>query len=188
MQFIIKKSTITIHGQNNRIILNDMSQLNNIKIIIYGNNNIINIGKFCYLQGCTLWCEDDNNVVILSEHTYIHNNTEIAVTEGKKCILGKDCLLSSDIKIRTGDSHTIYDIRTQKRVNEAKDIIIGDHVWIGNKVIILKGTKIAKNCIVATGAILTNQYNDENCCIGGIPARVIKKNINWNADRNNDER
>ncbi|MBP2659028.1 MAG: hypothetical protein H6Q69_2060 [Firmicutes bacterium] len=39
-------------------------------------------------------------------------------------------MFSHDVHIRNGDSHSIIDLQTKKRINFSKDIIIGDHVWI----------------------------------------------------------
>ena len=44
--------------------------------------------------------------------------------------------------------------------------------WIGSGVTILDGTKIGNNTVIAAGAVVSGEYED-NCILGGIPARMI---------------
>jgi acetyltransferase-like isoleucine patch superfamily enzyme len=50
-----------------------------------------------------------------------------------------------------GDSHSILNLETGKRVNWAKDIQIGRHVWLGAKTKILGGAEIGENAIIGIG-------------------------------------
>lgn len=83
---------------------------------------------------------------------------------------------------RTGDSHSIVNLLGD-RINASKDIVISNHVWIGHKVHINKGVKIKEDSIVATGAIVTSPIEEANVIIGGVPAKIIKRNINWDKNR-----
>lgn len=71
-----------------------------------------------------------------------------------------------------------------KRINPSKDVNIGDHVWIGNKTIILKGSEIADDSIVGSGAVVSGKYTDNNVVIAGNPAKIIKRDITWKYERN----
>ena len=53
-------------------------------------------------------------------------------------------------------------------------IHVGKNCWIGSKVTILDGVKIGDNCVIAAGAVVTKSMPD-NCVIGGVPAKVIKR-------------
>ena len=57
-------------------------------------------------------------------------------------------------------------------------ISIGNHVWIGINVTILKGVKIGDGAIIAAGAVVTRDV-PERCLAAGVPARVIKNNVSW---------
>jgi acetyltransferase-like isoleucine patch superfamily enzyme len=92
-------------------------------------------------------------------------------------------LFAYDIDIRTGDSHSIIDTITNERVNHARDVIIGNHVWVAAHVSILKGSYISDNSVIATRALVTKRFEVPNILIGGIPARKIKSNINWDRKR-----
>lgn len=57
-----------------------------------------------------------------------------------------------------------------------KGIKIGKDCWVGAKATILDGSIIGNGCIVAAGAVVTGEFPD-NCIIGGVPAKIIKRRI-----------
>lgn len=128
------------------------------------------------------WIEDDGNEITIGENTSIYGNTHLACIEGTKITIGNNCLFSSEIVFRTGDSHSILNLKGE-RINQSKNITIKDHVWIGNGVAVNKGVVIAENTIVGTKSVVTKAFDDQNVSIAGNPARIIKKNVNWDIDR-----
>ncbi|CAA9203656.1 Polysialic acid O-acetyltransferase [Flavobacterium bizetiae] len=91
-------------------------------------------------------------------------------------------MLSSGIRILTGDSHSIIDLNSETRINYASNVKIGSHVWIGLDSLILKGVEIGKDSIVGSKSILTKKYGS-NVIIAGSPAKIIKENITWDRER-----
>lgn len=61
---------------------------------------------------------------------------------------------------------------------QSAPIVIGNHVWIGLNVTILKGVTIGDGCMVAAGAVVTKSF-PPNYLIGGVPAKIIKEDILW---------
>lgn len=55
---------------------------------------------------------------------------------------------------------------------KAEPIHIGSGTWLGAQSSITAGVSIGKSCLVATGAIVTKSFDDNNI-IGGVPAKVI---------------
>jgi len=171
-----------IIGNNNRIEIGKETRIENLIFYIYGNNHSFLVGNNCYIKGGSAWYEDEGGSIIIGNNTTIEN-AHLALTEYKtKIIIGNDCMFSSGIDFRTGDSHSIIEMNTKKRINYAKDIIVMDHVWIGADVKVLKGVTIHKESIIATGSIVTSDI-PENCIGGGIPAKVLKSNVNWLRER-----
>lgn len=64
-------------------------------------------------------------------------------------------------------------------INFAQSIEIGKHVWVGKDVKIGKNTKIPDNSIVGWGSIVTKVFNEPNIILAGIPAKIVKRGINW---------
>jgi len=91
-------------------------------------------------------------------------------------------MFSQHIQIRTGDAHSIIDEQTGRRINHARSVNIGAHVWIGADSKILKGSAIGENAIVAIGSIVTGAV-EPGSIVGGAPARVLKRGVTWRRER-----
>ena len=178
-----KGSRILFKGKSNKVSLGGLepSTSSNCHINIYGSNNLVIIEEGVGLKDLTIYVGGDNNQVYIKKKTMIAGKTELAVMEGTKIVVGEGSLFSANITFRAGDSHSVLDSETGERINPSKDIIVGNHVWVGNTVIVTKGTTIGSNSVVATGSVLTGKEFPENCAIGGNPAKVIKLGINWKA-------
>jgi acetyltransferase-like isoleucine patch superfamily enzyme len=53
-------------------------------------------------------------------------------------------------------------------------IELGDDIWIGANVTILKGVKIGSGCLIATGSVVTSGEYPARSILAGNPARVVK--------------
>ena len=62
--------------------------------------------------------------------------------------------------------------------NHPKDIILGNHVWIGKNATILKGVTIGHDSIIAMGSVVTKSC-EPNSIRAGNPAKVVKTDITW---------
>lgn len=175
---LLYKICIQVKGKNNYIHIDSGARIKKCKIYISGNNNHIYIGKNCYLNEVELHMEKNNNEIHIKDNVVFYGNSLLAALEGKKIEIGEESLFSSNIVIRTGDSHIIYN-QQRERINHPKDIIIGRHVWMGANIICLKGTEIANDCVVGAGSVLTKKYIDSHSCIAGNPAKIVKEDIEW---------
>ena len=173
---------ICIKGNNNTIIIDEHAIINNSLIKILGNNNMLHFKKKSYIEGATLHIEDNRCSIVIGDNTFI-GSSHLAVTENESTIIiGNNCMLSSNINLRTGDSHSIIDTKLNLRINPAQNIFIGDHCWIGEGAKILKGVILENDVIVATGAIVSKSF-PSNVLIGGIPAKVLRDNVTWDKNR-----
>lgn len=182
----VLNTVIDVDGNNNRIEIGGLSTLNNVTIFVRGDNHTIKIGESVVfnLSGC-LWVEDSGGVLEIGRESTFEQ-VHLAVTEpGARLIIGKDCMVANDVDLRTGDSHSIIDATTGKRINQAKDVTIGDHVWIGSHVSILKGANVAPNSIVGTRSLVTRAFTEPGVVLGGIPAKVLRTKVNWRRPRIN---
>ncbi|MGD9660037.1 MAG: acyltransferase [Porticoccaceae bacterium] len=88
--------------------------------------------------------------------------------------IGDDCLIAERVTIRDQD-HRIHGdpaIPIRSAGMESAPIKIGNDVWIGAGVVILKGTTIGDGAVVAANAVV-NRNVAENEIVGGVPARRI---------------
>lgn len=98
------------------------------------------------------------------------NDCELYCTE--RIEIGEDVIFGPGVILRDSDSHQIVG------TNSTSPIIIGDHVWVGTRAIILKGVTIGNGAIIAAGTVVTKDVPN-NCLVAGNPARIIKDNIVW---------
>jgi acetyltransferase-like isoleucine patch superfamily enzyme len=174
---------LDIFGNNNTIVIGPGSHFNNVCFHIRGSGHRIEFGPNCRVsRGGNFWFEDDGSALQVGGNTSMVE-VHIAVTEtDSKVTVGKDCMFANDIDIRTGDSHSIIEPASGRRLNQPADVIIEDHVWVAPHVVILKGVHIGKNSVVATGAVVTKSCG-EGMILGGNPASELKSGISWKRER-----
>lgn len=183
----LNKVTFDIEGDRNKILVNSGTTINRVSFYVRGTNHKIVIGSnCCFYQGGAIWIEDSECLLVIGDNTSIEE-AHIALTEpGSSIEIGNDCMFAYDIDIRCGDSHSIIDLSTGKRINYAKDIRINDHVWLAAHTRILKGVTIGANSVVATGSVVTKDISS-NSIAAGVPAKVVKTNISWERQRTYDQ-
>ncbi len=103
---------------------------------------------------------------------------ESTIVCAKEIRFGRDCLLAWDILVMDTDEHPLYN-NENVRINPDKTILVGDHVWIGCKCVLLKGAEVPDNTVVAAGTLLTSSFSGEHQVIGGNPPTVLKHDIRW---------
>ena len=145
---------------------------------------MIEIGNYCTIgKGCSFWIEGNNSSLKIGAHTSMTQIVHINVQEDNMSIeLGKDCMLSNNIIIRSSDSHPIYVIESGKRINSAKPVQIGNHVWIAPKTTIAKGSVIGDGSIIGSNTLVTKEIPANSLAVG-MPARVVKTNVKWTRER-----
>ena len=174
---------IEVSGSGNLIEIHDRAVLRNCSIYVSGNNNVIRIGADAHVFCGEFWVEDDTNKIEIGPHSNLCGKVYLACIEGTSLSIGKDCLLSSEIVLRTGDPHSLINLDTGLRINHSSDIVIGDHVWIGHRVLATKGVSIAEGCAIGTGSVVTKSIDEHNIVLAGVPATVVKRNVSWDARR-----
>jgi acetyltransferase-like isoleucine patch superfamily enzyme len=112
------------------------------------------------------------NAVLNLGSGYINRNVRIRCYE--KISIGENVAISENVTIWDSDAHQIIGSTS----STTKPINIGNHVWIGNNVTILKGVTIGDGAVIAAGSVV-NKDIPENCLAGGVPAKIIKTNVNW---------
>lgn len=179
---LLKKTNIRISGTNNTVVIGEFARLNGASIYINGSFNHITIGDWSYLGGTDLFIEDDGGSIVIGPRTKFLGETHLAVIEGTSINIGEDCLFSSDIQMRTGDSHSVLDMEG-RRINASEDIVLGDHVWVGTKAFLNKGASVASHSIIGACAVVTKAFEEPHCAIAGVPAKVVKRDVDWSIRR-----
>ncbi|PAF43673.1 acyltransferase [Helicobacter sp. 11S02629-2] len=129
-------------------------------------------------------CPVKNCIVSVGEDSGAFEVEILLLEDDSEVTIGKDCMLSSGIKLSCTDTHSILD-KEGSLLNVGKFIRLGDHIWVGADVKILKNVSIASGCVVGTGSVVAKSFDMPNCVIAGNPARVVKTDISWDVKRPN---
>lgn len=179
----LERCTIRIKGSNNQLVFEPGCSVQDCEIEVIGDNHILHIGENVVLTQSLLWFEDHHCQIKIGAGTTMQRFGHIAVTEPyRKIEVGKNCMFSFSVDIRNGDSHTIFDTETGKRVNWAKNIRIADHVWLGAHTQVLGGAEIGENSIIGIRAMVNGKIGSNSIAVGS-PARAIKSGYNWDSRR-----
>ena len=180
----LSRVEFNIQGHHNVIIIHQGVKFAPLSFNLYGDHHKIVIGEGCQFNGpSAIWAEDQSCFISIGAASTFEGVHFSATEPGSKLLIGNDCMFSYDIDIRTGDSHSLVSAETGLRYNYAKDIQIGDHVWIASHCILTKGVQIPSNCVVATGSMVNRAFSEENTVIAGRPAQVVRRKINWLRER-----
>lgn len=174
IQFKGSNSTVILHKpfkfrrskfilkNNCRIEIMEHSEIRKLRTTDMHNFSELKIGKNFYCGSCKIYLHDEPH---------------------KQITIGDDCIFSTDILLRTSDAHAILNTHNITQ-NKPQNIIIQNNVWIGMNVLILKGSIIPDNSIVAAGSVYTRktyQPKEDEEIIGlngrvfmGNPAKCVK--------------
>ena len=156
----ISDSSINIHGDNNKIFLSDGVILQTAKLIIRGNNCSILIGKNSTFGGVRF----------------------VNVGAGCEIVVGEDCLFADQVELWASDTHPIYNEK-HVIINAEKPIRIGNNVWVGSRVVILKGVVVGDGSILGMGAVVTRDVPANVISVGN-PNQTIKEGVSWSLHPN----
>jgi carbonic anhydrase/acetyltransferase-like protein (isoleucine patch superfamily) len=129
-------------------------------------------GRFLVGRGCRV--DIGPGAVCEFGSGYINVNSKIVISHGLK--VGKDVSIAWDCEFLDDDFHQLcWDGKEERDPG----IEIGNHVWIGSGVTILKGVKIGDNNVIGAGTVVTKPFTEQNVLIAGNPARIVKRGIAW---------
>jgi acetyltransferase-like isoleucine patch superfamily enzyme len=126
-------------------------------------------GDFKLYQGASVYVAP-NAKLVFKGNGYINSNSTLNCFQSIE--IGVDCGIADNVYIADSDNHNIDGRKS------TSPIVIKDHVWIGKNAIILKGVTIGEGAAVAAGAVVTKNV-PAHCLVAGVPAKVIRENIEW---------
>lgn len=135
-------------------------------------NARMHIGAYTRINSDSCIIVWHNAVLDFGTNVFMHEHTHI--TCGESIHIGSNTIIARDVVIRDYDAHHL----STPGYRISKPIHIGEHVWIGNRVMILKGVTIGDNAVIAAGSVVTKDV-PPNCVAAGCPAKVIRENVSW---------
>lgn len=114
--------------------------------------------------------------------------TDPVIKIGKRCVIGRGSHLIGHWSIELGDdiqtgpyvyitdqNHGYEDPFTPIGLQPTKEapVRIGSGSWLGTSCVILPGTELGQNCVVAAGAVVRGRFPD-HCVVAGVPAKIVR--------------
>lgn len=195
--------TIEDRGSNNIIDIDPRYQHDQAgRVYINGNNNYIKIGLGCVSdKDMHVVLESDckfdigDNVRLSMANIYLGPGCSLAIghrsgftglvhltaVEAQGIVIGTDCSIAAGVSMMTSDFHSLLDAATGTRINPARSIRVGNHVWIANQANLLKGATIGDDAVIGAHAVVTRAV-PTRCVAAGNPARIVRENVSWRYD------
>lgn len=169
----------SICGDGRVIIGASWTKVNPFKTLFVMNENsrlIVN-GRFEIYANSSLYVNENATLTLGSGYF----NTGLNMSVFESVTIGEKVYISENVTIRDSDDHrlTSWEESEVQTKGMTAPITIEDNVWIGMNATILKGVTIGTGSVVAAGAIVTKDV-PPHCLVAGVPAKVIRTNIQWN--------
>ncbi len=179
-----KNVKIRFRGENACVIFSEVNIKKSFENTFFelNSNCKVNIGSVHHYKAKNLFVYMDDNSELKIGDNFNCAGCSFFIGTNSKIKIGKDCMFSRDITLRTTDFHPIYSLETDKLLNEQKSITIGSHVWLSEGVKILKGVTLANNMIAGCESVITKSILEPNVIIAGTPAAIVKRNTYWKRD------
>lgn len=101
------------------------------------------------------------------------------LTPGVGVRVGNDCLFASGISLRGSSHHGLWDLETGALLNPEVGIEIGDHVWLGDQVVVLNKARVPGGSVVAARSIVNKAFTETHSILAGSPASVRRTGVDW---------
>lgn len=170
---------IKFAGRNNRLFVADPVRIGRLFIDFDCDNGLVEIGES---KGVPAFLANirvgQDATVRIGRNVSTTAVVAMSAAEGATITIGDDVMFASENQVRADDGHPIFDVRTGKRVNVSRSIVIGNHVWIGHSAAVLGGASIGDGTVVGMGSIVTRPLPN-NVVAAGVPARVVRRDTAW---------
>ena len=146
------------------------------RILLGKDSKLVFRGHAVIAQGTVIRC-DNGATISFGDNFYCNCNCYFRST--KSITFGNDCLIGWNVVMNTSDGHKVW--HDGEEVQKEGSITIGNHVWMTANCNLLKNVVVPNDSIIANNALVNKSFTQSHCLIGGLPARIIKTNIDWQA-------
>lgn len=171
----VSHCSFNVKGANNKIVIKNNADIVYCNISIFGDYNLI---VFDGNKGIVnLINRGNNNVASIGKDTSMESAYMVSMGKNNSIEIGSGCMFSGDVEIWNTDSHLITD-ENGNALNPSKPVKIGNRVWVGKHVKILKGASIGDDSVLGMNAVITHDV-PANSIAAGNPAKTVKKGVKW---------
>lgn len=179
---VLKKSGIRFFGKNNTIRL-QKTDMYNTTVFLRGNGHALIVDENAKIYNTHIKIIGNGNTVHIGAGSSFGGGEIICGGNGITITVGKNCVFAEGVDIWSTDTHSVT--HDGQLVNVPKSIRIGDHVWTGKDVAILKGVTIGDGAVIGMRSLVTHDLGENTLSLGS-PAKTIRENIDWSLNNPNN--
>ena len=131
----------------------------------------ITIGERVLIYGSAVRCElvaNPGGTIEIGDGVFLNSGVSISAHQLVK--IGNGCQIGNYSLLMDNDYHRVGNLR---EAGVSKPIILGNDVWLGAHVIVLKGVTIGDGAVIGAGSVVTRDVPPRSVAVGS-PARVVK--------------
>lgn len=139
-----------------------------LRLISWGR---VTVGDKLLLMGTLVPCElvaQPGGELEIGDNVFINYGVSISAHQrvhiGNRCQIGNWSILMDNDYHATTDAH---------KPSASAPIILEDEVWLGARVIVLKGVTIGHGAVIGAGSVVTRDVPPRTLAVGA-PARVVR--------------
>ena len=112
------------------------------------------------------------NMLVIRAGTYINRYTILDASE--QLVIGENCMIGPHCYLTDHDHGRVPGELFAGQPLVGKPVRVGNNVWLGAGVIVLKGVTIGDNAVVGAGAVVTKDVS-AGAVVAGVPARSLRE-------------
>jgi len=135
----------------------------------------IRVGRSLLMLGGTAPCElttHDGGRLEIGDRVFV--NYGASISAHRLVQIGNDCKIGQHAIILDCDYHDIDHPLHDGGHGQARSVLLEEGVWLGARVIVLKGVTIGKGSVIAAGSVVTRNV-PAGVLAAGVPARVVRR-------------
>lgn len=163
--------TLIIRGKPGNIIIGDNFSCLGFLVLNNRENGRIEIGENVFFDKSVELCAAMDAVLKVDDSAAIC--ARFICNAGANVYIGKMTVIASNCNINASERLRKKGIFMKHQEYMHAPITIGEDVWIGSNVSVLKGIKIGNGAIIGANAVVTSDI-ESNGIAAGVPAKIIK--------------
>ncbi|MBL0727344.1 acyltransferase [Piscinibacter sp. HJYY11] len=169
------RGRIAVVGEGRRSInLLTPTQFKGLGRIVLSTTTVFGVPRSPGSYGCSYVESRTPESLIQIGAGTVFNNRAFILSEGASVTFGERVLVGPELHVADSNSHQLeLGLRAQPDAKPLP-VVIGDDVFIGSRVTILKGARIGRGCVISAGTVVTPNFEaPEMSIVAGNPCRIV---------------
>ncbi len=141
---------------------------------------VVFVGPISIFAGTYVMVSTNGTLKLGTKNTFIGSNSTIICFDN--VVIGDNVGMAWNTQIYDSNFHYTRTVGESSGVSKlTSPVVIGDNCWIGNNSTFTRGCRLPDNSIVCNNSLMNKDYSScgEYCMYAGMPARVVKHNIEF---------